>query len=210
MAASSSADGLIENTSLHDYFHNSLRSALKNQRVDADHHTIQYVVNLLANFAHADEFFDVSEGVRTARPLALIYADALQALDRHERNKYLRRLGDLALFVSGIFSDSLNRKVVDIDYYISMGGSAYAYLSDNLRGTPSGNTFGPIYSELSYKFVDFVDVLSEISADANLHNDSDIMRLYELWIRTGSKRAARRLRSLGIEPNSAMASSIRH
>ena len=31
--------------------------------------------------------------------------------------------------------------------------------------------------------------------------DIDILRMYEIWLRTGSERAARRLREAGIEPN---------
>ncbi|MGD8339223.1 MAG: hypothetical protein PVH89_00495 [Gammaproteobacteria bacterium] len=31
-------------------------------------------------------------------------------------------------------------------------------------------------------------------------DDEDLLRLYETWVRTGSRRAARLLRSHGIEP----------
>jgi len=38
----------------------------------------------------------------------------------------MQRLGDTALFIAGVFADSLNRKLVDVDYYVAMGGTAYA------------------------------------------------------------------------------------
>ena len=43
----------------------------------------------------------------------------------------LRRLGDVCLMVTGFFPDSLNKKIVDIDYYSDMGGAAYWQLSQS-------------------------------------------------------------------------------
>ena len=45
-----------------------------------------------------------------------------------------------------------------------------------------------------------VDVLSEVGEKANLHNDTDILRLYEIWLGSGSPRAAEKLRAMGIQP----------
>jgi hypothetical protein len=53
---------------------------------------------------------------------------------------------------------------------------------------------------LSDKFARFVDVLAEVGEQSGLSSQTDIMRLYEIWLRTGSRRAAERLRKLGIEP----------
>ena len=43
-----------------------------------------------------------------------------------------------------------------------------------------------------------------------MSNHADIMRVYEVWVRTGSRRAARTLRSVGIEPTEASISRARH
>jgi hypothetical protein len=50
------------------------------------------------------------------KPLALHYADAVNAPSIAERGAALRKLGDIALFISSLFADNLNRKLVDIDY----------------------------------------------------------------------------------------------
>jgi hypothetical protein len=52
--------------------------------------------------------------------------------------------------------------------------------------------------------------LGEVSESTHLRNDSDIMRLYEVWMRTGSKRSERKLRRLGIEPLSGSVSQRHH
>jgi hypothetical protein len=45
---------------------------------------------------------------------------------------------------------------------------------------------------------------------AGASRDKDILRLYELWLTTGSQRAARLLRLLGIEPSQQPGSDREH
>jgi hypothetical protein len=107
----------------------------------------------------------------------------------------LKQVGDASLFISGFFSDSLRRSLVDVDYYVSLGGYAYGSL------VASDDSLSPIFAELSEKFVSFVDVLSDVSARTSLTNDTDLLRLYEKWARTGSRRNGDLLAERGIVPN---------
>lgn len=45
-----------------------------------------------------------------------------------------------------------------------------------------------------------VDALNEVSETSYRHSDRDILRLYEIWMKTGSRRARGILRTLGVEP----------
>jgi hypothetical protein len=210
MIANTKDDQLITETSLQEYFQASISDALENQNLQAGADTIHYVVNLLTSFSRADKLFERTPDGMMIRPLALLYAEAVEGTTLEERNRALRRLGDVALFISGVFSQSLNRCVVDVDYYVSMGGSAYSYLSDTMRGTNRGRAMSGIFDELASKFVDFVDVLGEVSDGASCVNDSDVLRQYEIWLRTGSSRAADRLRAAGIQPSASSSSRMRH
>jgi len=210
MATNTRDEQLITETSLQEHFQTSVSDALENQKVEAGAETIHYVVNLLTSFSRAEKLFERTQDGVMIRPLALLYAEAIEGATVDERNRSLRRLGDVALFISGVFSQSLNRCVVDIDYYVSMGGSAYSYLSDTLRGTNRGRTLSGIYKELASKFVAFVDVLGEVSESASCNNDTDVLRQYEIWLRTGSSRAAGRLRAAGIQPSRTASSRLRH
>jgi len=210
MNANTSDEQLITETSLQEYFQTSISDALENQNLKAGTDTIHYVVNLLTSFARAEKLFERTPDGVMIRPLALLYAEAVEGATLDERNRALRRLGDVALFISGVFSQSLNRCVVDIDYYVSMGGSAYSYLSDTTRGTNHGRAMSGIYDELASKFVGFVDVLGEVSESRSCNNDSDVLRQYEIWLRTGSTRAADRLRAAGIQPSANSSSRLRH
>jgi hypothetical protein len=210
MVTNTRDEQLITETSLQEYFQTSLSDALENQNVEAGADTIHYVVSLLTSFSRAEKLFDRTPDGMMIRPLALVYAEAVEGKTVDERNRALRRLGDVALFISGIFSQSLNRCVVDVDYYVSMGGSAYSYLSDAMRATNRGRAMSGIYDELASKFVAFVDVLGEVSEGANCSNDIDLLRQYEIWLRTGSTRAADRLRAAGIHPSANASSRLRH
>ena len=210
MATNARDEQLITETSLQEYFQTSVSDALENQNVKVEAETVHYVVNLLTSFSRAEKLFESTPDGMMIRPLALLYAEAIEGTTVDERIRALRRLGDVALFISGVFSQSLDQCVVDIDYYVSMGGSAYSCLSDTIRGNNRAPAMSGIYDELASKFVSFVDVLGEISEGGNCYNDTNVLRQYEIWLRTGSTRAADRLRAVGIHPLTNASSRLRH
>jgi hypothetical protein len=191
---------LVAVTNLREFFHDSVQTALRKQRVDVDDHTEHYVVNVLTMFARSEELYESTpEGVRL-KPLARMLADASEASSAQQRDDALRRLGDVSLFVAGFFAQSFARKLVDIDYHIAMGGRAYGTLADNLRGSIRGQAFAAVFLELAQKFQRLVDVLNEVAEMAHTHTDKDILRLYEIWMKTGSPRAFAILQRLGVAP----------
>lgn len=185
---------------LTEYFRESVGWAIDKQRVEVDPHAAHYVVNLLSLFSRSDEFYEDDGESYGLRPLALMMADAADAGSAAERNSSLQRIGDVALFVSGFFADSLATKLVDLDYYIHMGGTAYGSLSEEMRGTTRGAAFSDIYRELAAKFQVFVDVLNEVRDGARSDSDINLIRTYDVWLKTGSQRALGLLRQSGIVP----------
>ena len=185
---------------LREFFHDSVQKALRNQRVAVDDHTEHYVVNVLTMFARSEELFErTSEGVRL-KPLAHMLADAAAAPSSQQRDETLRRLGDVSLFIAGFFAQSFARKLVDVDYHIAMGGRAYGTLAENLRYSIRGQAFAAVFVELAGKFQRLVDVLNDVAEMAYQHTDKDILRLYEIWLKTGSPRAFAILQRLGVAP----------
>lgn len=195
--------------SLQEFFKDSVATAMANQGVAADDHTAYYVVNLLTLFARQETLYERGEPGPGIQPLALLLAAAAETPYPEKRNALLRRVGDTSLFVAGFLGDGFARKLVDIDYYIDMGGAAYGQLSNNMRGTREGRAFGTVFAELAAKFVDFVDVIAEIR-DSGKGAALDVLRLYEVWLRTRSRRAARLLREQGLEPNATLNVTTRH
>jgi hypothetical protein len=191
---------LVAVSSLREFFRDAFHAASEHQHLDIDEQAEQYVVNLLTMFSRADALYErTPEGLRI-RPLAHMLADALEAPNAAARQRGLQRLGDVSLFVAGFFARSFARKLIDIDYHIAMGGNAYSSLADTMQRSSSGRCVAAIYAQLAQKFQRLVDALNEISETSYQHSDADILRLYEIWMKTGSPRAHGLLRGLGVQP----------
>ena len=200
MYESGHQDRVVPVPSLLDYFRTSIEDVIAEHGVDVEPHATHYVVNLLTLFSRAEELYDDDGECRGHKPLALMLADAEDAPSPEQQNYTLQRIGDVALFISGFFADSLAAHVVDLDYYIHMGGSAYGSLSEKVRGTFRGNAFADTYGELATKFQILVDVLNEMRDRERQESHVDVLRTYTVWRKTGSKRAESLLRQQGVVP----------
>jgi hypothetical protein len=197
------AGSLVAVSSLREFFRDAFHTASVHQHLDIDEQAEAYVVNLLTMFSRAEALYErTPEGLRI-RPLAHMLSDALEAPSAAARQRGLQRLGDVSLFVAGFFARSFARKLIDIDYHIAMGGNAYSSLADTMQRSVSGRCVAAIYAQLAQKFQRLVDALNEISETSYRHSDADILRLYEIWMKTGSARAHGLLKQLGVQPVAA-------
>ena len=178
-----------------EYFKELVESALARQHLQAGDLTEYYLVNLLCQYVRLD-----ARGGRAdhSEPLAFRLARALESGGSEQRAR-LRSIGDFSLFMAGFFSDSFRRRLVDVDYYKSMGEYAYGSLSRR-----DEDAFAEVFGELARKFVGFTDVLADISERTALSSAPDVLRLYEKWLRTGSERDGQRLIERGVIPNASI------
>jgi len=178
-------EAVVQRGSAVEYFRELVEGAMAHQHVNAGELTAYYVVHLLASFVQRTD---------NGEPLGLELAQALESGGLQQRLT-LRHIGDRSLFLTGFFSDSLKRRLVDVDYYVSIGGYAYTTLTkletDHLSG---------VYAELAEKFASFVDVLTEVSERTSCTSNTDLLRLYEKWLKTGSRRSAQLLAERGVVP----------
>ncbi|MGE5360198.1 MAG: hypothetical protein ACM3NQ_14370 [Bacteroidales bacterium] len=187
---------IIRHESAVEYFKEMVEAALDHQHVTTGEMTTCYLVNLLADFA----LRRWSAGADERRPLGVQLLEALEQAGAAKTTQ-LRDVGDRSLFISGFFADSLKRQLADVDYYAALGVRAYVSLS-----YAADSTVGPVFAELAHKFVSFVDVLAEVSERSALMSNNDLLRLYEKWLRTGSRRDGRLLVERGIVPNASIGS----
>jgi hypothetical protein len=180
-----------------DYFRELVTEALGKQKVSTQPETEFYLVNLLNHFITTKHLYgtDANGAVRD-EPLALLLKEAFEQ-PKSIQGSFFRHIGDVSLYTAGFFQDSLNRKLVDVDYYIGMGESAYQHAASQAHE----EVLRLLYDELAAKFAAFVEVLAEISDKTNPRTEKDILRLYEVWIKTRSERAAKALYEVGILPN---------
>jgi hypothetical protein len=187
---------LLQDQKPAEFFKDLVESALSRQQLRTNELTSYYLVDLLCRFVRSDERIPFSDDA--GEPLALRLGRALGSGGLEQRAR-LRNLGDFSLFMTGFFSDSLNRRAVDVDYYVSMGEYAYGSLSRR-----EADAFGEVFSELARKFVPFTDVLADVSERTGIRSSVDVLRLYEKWLRTGSPRDGQRLADRGILPNASI------
>ena len=170
-----------------DFFVDRVEGALRHLKFQPLPASRHYLVDLLQYFMFSRNLISKGE------TLAEIYLQA-QISPPTLRNDLLKKLGDSSLYISGFFGDSLNRKVVDIDYYVDMGGVAYGALAS---GAQSDET-SQMYDEFSKRFAVFVDVLTYISQESLIQTNGDLLKLYDRYIATGSRLAETQLLEKGL------------
>lgn len=169
--------------SVEGFFLEVLSDALDRQGVAASQPTEFYLVGLLGEFTKAripDE------------PLSLKLVGA-GSTDAGERFRALKEVGDTSLYLTGFFADSLQRKLVGVDYYKDLGQTAYGELAQRLATSSARE----VYEELAGKFPRFVDVLAEVRSHTSFLRQ-DVVALFEEWKRTRSDWVEQRLRALGV------------
>jgi hypothetical protein len=176
-----------------EYFKGLVEQAFKHQHVDTNVMVSFYIVNLLVRCIAAEETSNGDE------PLAITFTKATHS-SLAEQSIIFRRIGDLSLYLSGFFAESLSRKLVDVDYYISLGKASYSTLASLETGAGGQTPFADVYQELAGRFLTFTDILTEVSEQCRLTSNENILRLYERWLKTRSELVARMLREIGIEP----------
>ena len=108
-----------------------------------------------------------------------IFATAfLKALNLRERERIvsLQHVGDQCLLYAGLFPHIAEKKHVKTSYFVDLGRSAYAAIS---------NKTNDLYSSLALQFVVLMDVLQSIRP----HSDLLPLEAYEQWNELNSQRA---------------------
>jgi hypothetical protein len=207
---SEAANRVLPVANLREFFRDTLHGALLRQHLSVEDQTEHYVVNLLTLFARSEALYESTpEGLRL-KPLAAMLCEALEAAPgTAERHRYLQRLGDVSLFIAGFFAHGFAARLIDIDYHIAMGGCAYGALAQS-TAHGRGRVLAAVFAELAEKFQPMVDALNEVSESSCAQSDRDILRLYEIWLKTGSARSYARLKRLGVDPTNSSLTAFTH
>ncbi len=181
------------------FFYEQITQALQDLRVSAIPETEFYLVNLLNQFVSAENLYiRDADGHMREEPLAMMLKEAIETPTSSNQRLMFRHVGDVSLYTAGYFQESLHRKSAPIDYYITLGGQAYQQVArrEDLGAKQK------MFEELSTKFSAFVDVLSRVGEKTNFlaQNERDLLRVYEIWLKTKSERAAKALQEAGITP----------
>ena len=169
--------------SVDEFFHEVVTDALSAVDLEASEPASWYLVGLLG---------DMTRVRLTDEPLGVKLCEV--APDMATRVKTLKHVGDTSLYVAGFFAESLTRSLVDVDYYVGIGQSAYAQLAKHVH---AGRSLAAIYEELADQFPLFVDVLATVRKRIDFATP-DIGKLYEIWLRTRDAWVEQKLRDAGL------------
>lgn len=171
-----------------DFFRPIVKEAVQNRKLKANHFVEEYLINLLQFFIDSRNFAEIGN-----KTLAEMYLES-NHLDFPKRLEMLRKLGDISLYISGIFSEFLQKKVVGIDYYVNMGRLAYSSLVSQV---PKDRAV--VFKEISEAFMAYVDVLTYIRYKhfAKSDKNKDLLYLYDKYVKTGSTLSRDFLTELG-------------
>ena len=170
----------------YEFFHETVTAAIRTQQLTVSEGAAFYLVNLLCEFTKT----------RTdAEPLSLKLVRAPE-LSLEQQAQTLREIGDQSLYMSGLFPEHLTRRMMDVEFYIDLGGMAYHQLSGMARATSAG--LRAVFTELARQFSCFVALLRELRPRLGINPATDLPSLYEQWRKTGSSWLAERLRACGV------------
>lgn len=171
---------------LFDFFHEAVKEARPRGLPDD---LVLYLAELLSERARADR------PAPQAHTLAELHAAAAAQSRPGEQARTLRELGDRALYDLGYFREHLARGIVSLDYYETMGRTAY-HRTHRVLETWFAGAFGTMFADLAEQFHACVGVVERVRA---AHDpEEDLGRLLERWKLTGDEELAERLRDRGL------------
>lgn len=178
------------------HFSEVITEAFQERHVQPQPYVQAYLVQLLKHYLDSKNFHQPLGNDSTEKPpetFAEMYLHAMNC-ESPKNREMMRVVADRSLYLTGFFADSLNRKVVDIDYYVEIGSAAYL----NLSSWTTDDSLSFVFQTFSKRFLDFVEVLNYISEKSLVQSDQNVLRLYDRYLRTGSDLAREKLTELGV------------
>ncbi len=187
---------LVASASMRDYFRETLTLAMRKRSVRLSETAQAYVVNLCAELSRAENLFAGTE--HGERPALVDLLARAQDAEPHEALRIYKHMGDSSLVLTGFFRESVE-DTVGVEYYVSMGGGAYANVAGLMRPTAASSS--ALFAELSDRFRELVELLIAMSMQGDQTKGLDDVRVLELverFERTGDPRALEALKATGI------------
>src|SRR3990167_452356 len=130
-----------------------------------------YLQNLIIDFLKSENIPEINKSELSFPILADLYEKAFYSPPFNQFNEF-RNLGDVSLFVSGVFPEYITRRksLVKKEYYIGMGSSAYLMTARLVKIKELENLF----DELSKNFSSLVNILNLFSKETNVTKNFNI------------------------------------
>ena len=126
-------------------------TALSFEQIDLrDGELMRYVADLLVEFIHVDNLYRVRDGQGRRLDHLLDMVMELDEQGPADAREIRKHIGDYALFVVGLYPESLTnrRRAFGPEYYIAQGKEAYLVVAEMDHAKPTA----PLFRKLSEQF----------------------------------------------------------
>ena len=173
-----------------NFFQTLVKTGLSESGIQVSPSVKHYLSELLQFYIFSDHLFSEmnTSGKKQMNCLAELYLNS--QISQESSPRHLKKIGDMSLYISGFFRESLKRRLISVDYYIQMGQNAF----QSLAGLKDQRVFG----ELAHHFKDLVFVLFCIHKKSSGSHHDYLLSLMDQYMDDPSHQVEKKLKSHGL------------
>ncbi|MCB9060734.1 MAG: hypothetical protein H6622_04355 [Halobacteriovoraceae bacterium] len=166
---------IILETNLQPFFYDRLQEINLTLNGPIPNESIYYTSRVLERMGHSHKFFEIVEGKVKNKVLGIKLLEATQ-LSKSKQKQTYQEVGDTALLICGLFSESLRKKLIDTSYYLDLGRTAYLKLHHHV---PSLYDVDNFFKQYSYSMEGIVSLISYVFADNFMQEYDNAFLLFQ-------------------------------
>lgn len=179
----SNSKEILKVSNLQSYFFKHLSEINKKSSCPIPEEIIYYSSNVLEVYGLSSNFYETKDGKLQSKILGIKMLEAQQKSIIEQKIIY-KDVADTALIVCGYFSNSINSKIVDKQYYTNLGKIAY----ENLHNLyPELLNIPKFYKLMSTSFQKVTTLISILSKSNEIDPFKHLV-LQELDVSTSKKQ----------------------
>ena len=124
-------------------------------------------MQILDRYSQSNKFFDIKNGRVVDKILGPKFLEGRMHSTESKKKTY-KEVGELSLMICGYFSQSLNKKIVDISYYQQLGVSAFISLDTLIPKEFEIPSFYKKFSKHFESISNFMTILSSESLESSV------------------------------------------
>lgn len=177
----SQSSKIVLESSLQVFFYDHLQEFNKKFMSPLSNETIFYSSIVMDSFGDTSKLFEQVDGKTKDKILGIKLLEATQ-LPRAKQKIIFKDIAETSLLICGYFSDSLNKKIVDIKYYEDLGRIAYQRLNSI---SPEAYDVPLFYKGMAKSFSEVTLLMSLISKKNSSESDKDLP-----WLILGDRKVS--------------------
>lgn len=157
-------------SSLQVFFYDHLQEFNKKSMNPLPNETIYYSSLVMDNYGVSEKFFEKVNGKAKEKILGIKLLESSQ-FPKEKQKQVLKDIAETSLLICGYFSDSLNRKIIDTNYYQDLGVIAYNRLN---AFSPNAYDIPSFYKLMAQSFGNVTLLMNFVAKKYSADSDKDL------------------------------------